>query len=325
MSKSTISYKNPIYNISDAASAEELYKTCHALGSKERIAILNLIQTRPMTIKELSQILNLPVSSITLHTNILNEGNLINIEYKPNKKGLVKLCSRAVNIIQILFDNVENNEELIEQNYEMPIGNFTDINIKSPCGIAGKYSGIGEYDEISTFYLPNRHKAELLWFSDGDITYKFPNTIKDPSNVNSIEFSLEICSETLYSRNDWPSDITFWINDKEITTWTSPGDFGGRRGKYTPDYWFINSTQYGILKNIKIDKNGIYLDNNLISNNLTLDDINLMNSNSIDFKIGIKPDAVHKGGINIFGKNFGDHDQAIIMKVVSKKNKQPIF
>ena len=325
MSKSTISYKNPIYNISDAASAEELYKTCHALGSKERIAILNLIQTRPMTIKELSQILNLPVSSITLHTNILNEGNLINIEYKPNKKGLVKLCSRAVNTILILIDNVENNEELIEQNYEMPIGNFTDINIKSPCGIAGKYSGIGEYDEISTFYLPNRHKAELLWFSDGDITYKFPNTIKDPSNVNSIEFSLEICSETLYSRNDWPSDITFWINDKEITTWTSPGDFGGRRGKYTPDYWFINSTQYGILKNIKIDKNGIYLDNNLISNNLTLDDINLMNSNSIDFKIGIKPDAVHKGGINIFGKNFGDHDQAIIMKVVSKKNKQPIF
>lgn len=319
MSKSTISYKNPIYNISDAASAEELYKTCHALGSKERIAILNLIQTRPMTIKELSQILNLPVSSITLHTNILNEGNLINIEYKPNKKGLVKLCSRAVNTILILIDNVENNEELTEQNYEMPIGNFTDINIKSPCGIAGKYSGIGEYDEISTFYLPNRHKAELLWFSDGDITYKFPNTIKDPSNVNSIEFSLEICSETLYSRNDWPSDITFWINDKEITTWTSPGDFGGRRGKYTPDYWFINSTQYGILKNIKIDKNGIYLDNNLISNNLTLDDINLMNSNSIDFKIGIKPDAVHKGGINIFGKNFGDHDQAIIMKVVSKK------
>lgn len=319
MSKSTISYKNPIYNISDATSAEELYKTCHALGSKERIAILNLIQTRPMTIKELSQILNLPVSSITLHTNILNEGNLINIEYKPNKKGLVKLCSRAVNTILILIDNVENNEELIEQNYEMPIGNFTDINIKSPCGIAGKYSGIGEYDEISTFYLPNRHKAELLWFSDGDITYKFPNTIKDPSNVNSIEFSLEICSETLYSRNDWPSDITFWINDKEITTWTSPGDFGGRRGKYTPDYWFINSTQYGILKNIKIDKNGIYLDNNLISNNLTLDDINLMNSNSIDFKIGIKPDAVHKGGINIFGKNFGDHDQAIIMKVVSKK------
>ena len=319
MSKSTISYKNPIYNISDAASADELYKTCHALGSKERIAILNLIQTRPMTIKELSQILNLPVSSITLHTNILNEGNLINIEYKPNKKGLVKLCSRAVNTILILIDNVENNEELIEQNYEMPIGNFTDINIKSPCGIAGKYSGIGEYDEISTFYLPNRHKAELLWFSDGDITYKFPNTIKDPSNVNSIEFSLEICSETLYSRNDWPSDITFWINDKEITTWTSPGDFGGRRGKYTPDYWFINSTQYGILKNIKINKNGIYLDNNLISNNLTLDDINLMNSNSIDFKIGIKPDAVHKGGINIFGKNFGDHDQAIIMKVVSKK------
>lgn len=319
MSKSTISYKNPIYNISDAASAEELYKTCHALGSKERIAILNLIQTRPMTIKELSQILNLPVSSITLHTNILNEGNLINIEYKPNKKGLVKLCSRAVNTILILIDNVENNEELIEQNYEMPIGNFTDINIKSPCGIAGKYSGIGEYDEISTFYLPNRHKAELLWFSDGDITYKFPNTIKDPSNVNSIEFSLEICSETLYSRNDWPSDITFWINDKEITTWTSPGDFGGRRGKYTPDYWFINSTQYGILKNIKIDKNGIYLDNNLISNNLTLDDIDLMDSNSIDFKIGIKPDAVHKGGINIFGKNFGDHDQAIIMKVVSRK------
>ena len=34
-------------------------------------------------------------------------------------------------------------------------------------------------------------------------------------------------------------------------------------------------------------------------------------------KIGIKPDAIHKGGINLFGKNFGDYKQSIILKILS--------
>lgn len=47
---------------------------------------------------------------------------------------------------------------------------------------------------------------------------------------DEISFSFEVCSETIYYNNHWPSDITVSVNDVEVATFTSPGDFGGRRG-----------------------------------------------------------------------------------------------
>ena len=32
----------------------------------------------------------------------------------------------------------------------------------------------------------------------------------------------------------------------------------------------------------------------------------------------VKPDAVHQGGINLFGERFGDHNQAIVMRLDCK-------
>lgn len=314
------SNKNPIYKISNLEHIDELASIFRALSVKERIHILKLIQNKPMTIKELAQHLNLPISSVTQHTNVLNEAHLIYIEYKPNQKGFVKLCSKTLNSMTIYFDDWVSDNSFDELIYEMPIGNFFNINIVPPCGMTGIHSPIGAFDVLSSFYHPNRHKAELLWFSTGDITYRFPS-IEQNKKIESLSFSLEICSETLYSRNDWPSDITFWINDIELLTWTSPGDFGGRRGKFTPDYWFINSTQYGLLKNIKIDDTGVYLDDILVNVNHNVHNINLENNNYIELKIGIKPNATHKGGINIFGKNFGDYKQSIVLKIITSPKK----
>ena len=312
---------NPVYKISNKENKDKILKTCHALSSKERILILELIQEKPMTIKELSLALNMPISSVTLHTNILQEANLISIEYKPNKKGNIKLCSRAINSFEVIFENIDNNNNLRELVYEMPIGNFSNVDIEPPCGLAGIKSGLGNYDHVSSFYLPEKKDAELLWFSSGHITYLFPNQLNESNVIESLEFSLEICSETYYSRNDWPSDITFYINGIELLTWTSPGDFGGRRGKYSPEYWFINSTQYGILKTIKINLNGIYLDDILVNEKINLNTLEIQKYPYIEFKIGVKENAIHRGGINLFGKNFGDYPQAIVMKIYTQNIK----
>ena len=257
------------YKVCDSTLTDEIVMLSRALSVKERVQILQLILSKPMTIKELSEELNLPISSTTHHTNILSEAGLIYIEYKPCQKGHIKLCSKSLLTLELIFDDWVSQDESEETVYEMPIGNYSDFNIIPPCGITGKLSPIGDFDTISSFYHPNRHKAELLWFSSGTITYKFPS-IDSSKQAKSISFSLEICSETLYSRNDWPSDITFYVNGNELLTWTSPGDFGGRRGKFTPDYWFINSTQYGLLKTITIDKNGVYLDDLLVNSNITI-------------------------------------------------------
>lgn len=120
----------------------------------------------------------------------------------------------------------------------------------------------------------------------------------------------------MYFNPRWPSDITLYINDLEILTFTSPGDFGGRKGKYTPEFWPITSTQYGQLKTLTINKNGVYFDDIFRSSEIKFSDLDLYDGKeAIKFKIGIKEGSIHKGGINLFGKNFGDYPQAIKMSV----------
>ena len=46
---------------------------------------------------------------------------------------------------------------------------------------------------------------------------------------------------------------------------------------------------------------------------VTLKEYRLNESDYISIRIGIKEDAVHKGGINLFGDGFGDFAQGLRM------------
>jgi predicted transcriptional regulator len=127
-------------------------------------------------------------------------------------------------------------------------------------------------------------------------------------------FSLEICSEAPKYKNNWLSDITFWVNNTEICTWTSPGDFGGQKGRLNPDWWLDDLTQYGLLKTIGISDNGVFLDEIKISP-VRLDDLYIEEKDYFTFRIGIKPDAANIGGINLFGEKFGNYPQNIVVKL----------
>lgn len=172
-----------------------------------------------------------------------------------------------------------------------------------------------ELDKPSVFFSAERIKAELLWFSQGYITYKFPNDFKNDLKPKELSFSMEMCSEAIYYREKYPSDITIEINDVEITTWTSPGDFGGRRGTYSPHYWSLNSTQFGLLREFTVNEKGVFVNHVLDNPKITIANLKIQDSNEVKLTIRIKEDAVHKGGINIFGKNFGDHNQSIVMTI----------
>ena len=71
-------------------------------------------------------------------------------------------------------------------------------------------------DNPSKFFIPQRTQAELLWFSEGFVVYKFPNEVKKRKQIKEITFSMELCSETIYYRDKYPSDISILINDVEI-------------------------------------------------------------------------------------------------------------
>jgi len=205
---------------------------------------------------------------------------------------------------------------------DLPIGVFSHCHIEAPCGMLSAEKQFAAFDEPSNFFLPQRVEAECIWFDRGFISYNFPTPPPaQTSTTSEINFSFEICSETNCYNNNWPSDITIYVNKIELLTFTSPGDFGGRRGKYTPEFWPITSTQFGLLKNITINGDGVFLDGQLVNKNITFNDLNLFNGSAIQLTIGIKDDARHKGGINLFGKNFGDFPQGIKMTLSSSSRK----
>ena len=68
------------------------------------------------------------------------------------------------------------------------------------------------------------------------------------------------------------------------------------------------------MKRWKVTNDGCYLDDAQISG-ITLEQLHLTDKPYIAVRIGVKPDAVHQGGINLFGERFGDYNQAIVMRL----------
>lgn len=83
--------------------------------------------------------------------------------------------------------------------------------------------------------------------------------------IDRLTLSFEISSEAPGVNSDWPSDISFFLNNTKVGTWTSPGGFGDVHGMFTPDWWFPNWNQYGLLKMLVIDRHGTFIDGLKIS------------------------------------------------------------
>ena len=168
-------------------------------------------------------------------------------ELKPGERGVQKVCSRVYDLIIIqLPHGSPPRKQVVEQT--MPIGAFVACDVTPTCGLASEHGIIGLFDDAASFYEPQRVEAQLLWFHHGYVEYRFPNRLPPGSVLDSLHLSMEICSEAPLHRADWPSDITLWINEVEVGTWTSPGDFGGQRGVLTPAWWETWNSQYGLLK-----------------------------------------------------------------------------
>lgn len=313
--KVVTSEKHLQLDISKVDDLNIISKLGKALSNSDCMKIFQCINNKPMNMIEISRETGIPVSSVSNHIDTLQAAQLIFVNYQPGLKGHAKICYKQVNSVNLSFSDRKFNEKNEIYSYEMDVGMFSDCKIKAPCGMAGSNEVI-LIDNPAKFFIPKRTEAELLWFSEGFVVYKFPNEVKKRKHLKEISVSMELCSETIYYRDNYPSDISILINDVEILTWTSPGDFGGRRGSYSPKYWSLNSTQFGILKKFKVTQKGVYIDDILLNNNITIENLNIQSRNDIKLTIMVRDDADYKGGINIFGKNFGDHNQAIILTIM---------
>lgn len=171
-------------------------------------------------------------------------------------------------------------------------------------------------------FIPERHSAQILFTNDGYVTYALPNDFAKNGDVSRVEIMLEICSEAAGYNEHFESDVSFFLNDKRVCVYTAPGDFGARYGKYTPDWWFGESTKYGMPVTFSVTADGVYLNGKHISKTPTPNDLELGKGNRILFRIEVEKDAKHRGGFNLFGDKFGDYDIPIVFTAYVDKNKQ---
>lgn len=295
---------------------EEGLDVLRGLASAIRVKILKILHVRgPLNVNDIAEALDLPQSTVSSNVQILEEAGLIRTETQKARKGNQKICHSTFDEVLVMFkeDIQPMSPNAIE--VAMPLGLYTSCDVSAPCGLCSTEGIIGLLDVPDTFLDPERMKAGLIWFTRGYVEYQFPNNAKLAQNeIEAIEFSMELSSEVPGTAANWPSDITVAVNGKDVGTWTSPGDFGDKRGVYTPDWWKLKGSQYGKLKSWKVTHAGTYVDGVKISP-VSLKDLDVETHHSIRLRIGVKEDAKRPGGVNIFGRGFGNYDQDIVLRL----------
>ena len=288
----------------------ELFK---ALGSEVRIEIIKLLKKhKNMNMNELASRLNITNGALTSHIKKLESCGVISTSNESAGHGNQKICSLLLDKILIDIDNREENENAYKT--ELKVGHFSNYNVFPTCGLASAQRIIGEVDDIRYFSHPDRYEADLIWFTKGYVEYMIPNFIPYTQKISQIMISLEISSEAPGSNSNWPSDISFYLNDVYLGGWMSPGDFADVQGIFTPDWWEPNWNQYGLLKLLIINEYGTFIDALKISD-VTINDFHLDSSSQLKFRIGVDDNAEHVGGLTIFGKSFGNYGQDIKVQI----------
>lgn len=294
-------------------SGTEALAYLSALASENRLAIMELLGDKILNVQQISDELKLSQPTVTNHVQRLEEAGLIATNFKRGQRGTQKACSSLYDEITLVITPEKREPKTPVIDLSMPLGAYTDHRVVPTCGLAHSGSIIGLLDEPETFYYPERMKAEILWFARGHVEYTFVRSLPPRARATRLDFSAEICSEAAGWDNHWASDITLWINEVEIGTWTCPGDFGGERGRLNPSWWQDRYTQFGLLKNWTVDEDGSYIDGVKLSN-VTIGDLGLDGS-PIKLRLGNKPNTRNAGGLTLFGEKFGNYEQDLVLRI----------
>lgn len=296
-------------------SLEQAVPVFKALGSELRIRLIQLLlEHKEMNMNELAASLGITNGALTSHVKKLEESGIVTILSEHSGHGNQKVC--RVNVDKILVDIALPQESTPDNSYsiEIPVGNYFSYSVYPTCGLSTEKKIIGSVDDPRYFAHPEHVDAKILWLGRGYIDYRIPNMLPANHMIDKMTISFEISSEAPGVNSDWPSDITFMLNDTNIGTWRSPGDFGDVHGMFTPDWWFPNWNQYGLLKMLEINRTGTYMDASKISD-VTTNDLHLTSQNDLILRFQVQEPSKNIGGLTLFGKNFGNYNQDINVRI----------
>lgn len=302
-----------VLELDAGGDTDQVERVLKALDAPNRVKILRYLSNRVASVNDIAVALEIPTSTAAAHIEVLEEAGLIKTELEPASRGLRKVCARMIDRVVLDLPVVEQARgDAVE--LTMPIGAFVDCQVSPTCGLLGMDGPIGLLDDPRSFYEPRRIEAQLIWFHHGYLEYRFPNRLPASARPLSLQLSLEACSEAPLYNLDWPSDLTVWVNGVELGSWTSPGDFGGERGRLTPEWWTPRNTQFGLLKTWTVTGAATAIDGVALSA-VTVQNLQLNTRPFISLRIGVKADATHVGGLNLFGHRFGNYPQDLVLRI----------
>ena len=280
-----------------------------ALGSEIRVRIMEtLISSGRMSMNDLARITGITNGALTPHMRKLEAAGLVRIVNTPLTHGNQKMYEHQLGKTLIALRRNSSSDGVYHSH--LRAGQYSSCEVYPTCGLAHSSGILGEVDDPRYFTHQNRFEADILWFTKGYVEYLVPCVIPADEPIRSLSVKAELSSEAPGSNSFWPSDIHFYINGILIGIWTSPGDFADVRGTFTPDWWFSNWNQYGLLKTITVSEEGTFLDNVRISD-VTIRQLHLNPRSPVYFRIGVPETARHIGGLTIFGRDFGNYNQDI--------------
>ncbi|TLS51667.1 ArsR family transcriptional regulator [Paenibacillus antri] len=282
-----------------------------ALASDVRLHIIRMLSEQSMNNKDLAERLGLSGAIVSMHVKKLQAAGIVTSAMVRKDGGTHKMNALAVPGVEVLFPHVRQETRTFHE-VVVPVGHYNDHEVYPTCGLATTSKMIGQFDDPRFFLDPERVQASILWFGRGFVEYRLPNFLLSSQQLEEIEISLEIGSEAPGVNRDWPSDITFSLNQKELGVWTSPGDSGEGRGALTPAWWTDQVNQYGFLKLIQIREDGTYLDGQRMSA-VGLHDL-AVQRNQWTLRLEVKEDAAHVGGLTLYGAGFGNYNQDIVFR-----------
>lgn len=331
---------------------QNVTRVVKALSSDIRLRILDLLDEQEMNIQMLEEKLQLSKTAVVNHLNTLEEAGFITTRYVPGSVGNQKMCTKVYDRLIFNFTPQRENGER-RQYYEVEVspGNYFDFQIYPPCGLADEGHIIHKWDDPAAFFAAERVRAQIAWCSFGYLEYRFPLNIPfEDLGLTSVNVSLEVGAQGGLLENaedgtpqyhsalmlphgmsagritEGQTDLTFWLGGVEICTVpVEESSRYERGGRYTPKWW--RGSAYGKLVSIWVGEDGTMIDGQKVSD-VTLDQVldrshltrdrllknSLSSADYLSLRVGIKPDAKHISGFNIFGKGFGNHPVDIVAR-----------
>jgi predicted transcriptional regulator len=285
-------------------------------SSPTRVRMIELLRDKPMNLKDLAEKLEISTAIVSRHVQQLESAGLLTSDSAPAERGRQKICRLLHDRLTIIFrqspdaSDTDSFEDGSGYRVSIPIGHYANVQVKPTCGLASSRKYIGMRDDPRYFVDPERMEAQHLWFASGFVEYRIPNYLVSTTKPTVFRVTLEIGSEAPGYREDWPSDIEFFVNDVTVGKWTSPGDYGSSRGLLTPPWWIDGDSQHGSLKTLMVTEEGAFIDGVAISN-VSISELGIRPGGDIRFRISASESATYPGGVSLYGKQFGNYPQDI--------------